>query len=140
MDTFMRTEDIGDGATTNPSNVLGAADNKFARFHTPISGQAATVVATATSSIKGDVYCTGYRSSNNTGQYAIVWGSITGSATSLTEWYAIGYTKISSTSSGDNYVGYTGTGYPYLSVGCNTFMGGAATYNDFYLDSVKIVN
>ncbi|MCL2643826.1 MAG: hypothetical protein FWD52_10070, partial [Candidatus Bathyarchaeota archaeon] len=139
LHTYKWEENFGGGSTTDPYNVLKSPDKLFARFYTPYADQAATVVATTSASITGDVYVRGYRSSINTGQYAIVYGSLTGSKTNMTEWPAIGYAKVSTTTSNDHYIGYAGTGYHYMSVGCNTYMGGVATYHDFYLDCVKIV-
>jgi len=140
INIFLRVEDFGGGSTTNPRYVLGYPDGTFARFYTPGANQTATVVGTTLTLTKGDVYAIGYRSTTSTGQYAIVYASTTGGA-EIKDWPPIGYTKISTTptNSADHYVGYAGTAYQYLAVGCNTYMGGAATYNDFYLDSVKIV-
>jgi len=52
LNTLVRTEDIGGGSTTTPSNALKGPDSKYARFYTPSSGQATTVVATTTTSIR----------------------------------------------------------------------------------------
>ena len=135
MNTFIRVEDFSGGTTTNPRNVLGISDGSFARFYTPNAGQCATVVATASTATTGDTYVVGYRSSTSTGQYAIVYGSTSGNAGT---WQGIGYAKISSTGTNLYFVGYAGTAYSHLAVGCNTYMGGLSTYNDFYLDCVYI--
>ncbi len=138
LNVYKWEENYGGGSVESPYNVLQYPDNKFARFYTPSANQCATVVASMTALVTGDVYVRGYRSSVTTGQYAIVYGSTTGAKDNFAAWPPIGYTKISTTSSSDHFIGYAGTAYFFMAVGCNTYMGDPSTYNDFYLDGVLI--
>jgi hypothetical protein len=123
----------GGGTLTNPSNIAGTSDGKFARFYTPSTDQCATVVGQMSATAAGNYYISAYRGGSSTGNYVVLWGSASGNGNT---WVPIGYAQITSTGTSAYYVGYASTAYSYVEVVCTTYLGGLATYNDVYIDYV----
>jgi hypothetical protein len=154
--SIVRTEDLGGGATSNASNILGSNNNTYARLYTPSSSQAAQIVAqTCNDYATGEVSVRvkkGPSSSNPPSgvtnyNRVSVWVSNSGNDW---DWTYIGTTSIittaNSASSSVKYVAGTTTGHwKYAVVEVNTFTSssppapGATQFNDVMVDSLEFM-
>lgn len=140
MSTFIRTEDLWGGVTYNPTGLVGTGDFNYAQFYTPSLNQAAQVVGQLSSPMNGRVNILaklGPTGAGHTGNYLVVWGSVTGADWT---WHSIGYAQVTQPYSAQYpvyyYVGTTLTTYGYVTVSAVTTMGPLCIYNDVLADAV----
>lgn len=147
----LRVEEVYYGTVTGSGNIVGYADDAFARLYAPYynpyneyeRSHAAVVGELSNPYANGDVYVTaklGPTGYGQNGNYIMVMGSNDPDA-SLEEWCEgfIGYAEITypynQPGSENAYIGYTENTYAYVTVGVVN-MGGDCTYNDVMIDGI----
>jgi hypothetical protein len=152
MGTFLRHEDLGGGVSSNRLDILGAADDKFARFYTPAFApyaQAAQIIGLLTTHTSLSTAVTVVAKKGPTDSFqshknrVSVWASTNGDDWS---WDYIGgavVTTANNATASTYTVGYTPSkSYLFVTVECNTFVTnpyayGATLFNDVEVDCVK---
>jgi hypothetical protein len=126
--------------TYNPTNLVGTANLNYARFYTPLNGEAAQVVGQLSSPMNGRVNVLaklGPTGAGQNGNYLVVWGSESGADWT---WHSIGFAQVTHPYSAQSpvyyYVGTTSAIYGYVTVSAVTTTGGVDTYNDILADCI----
>lgn len=133
----------GNGVVYNEDNIIGLSpDSNVARICTPGLYDGGNIAGEASSSNAWGyvwVHAAEYAQiANGSDNYVMCYASNDFYA-EPEEWDSIYYAKITSTSLGWVYIGYTTNQYKYWNFGCNV-MGGDCCFNDIIIDCIGITH